>query len=180
SQQHSFRLDWAAGFDTAPARNEAELEEMLEAVGNLVLAYQNLAHLDVAIFKPIKAIGWSFSWQSSTVAKLQEFRKASEKLNEICKEMLAECQLEERKIEMSSIAPIHALSTLVLDSVERPLSFALGKGSKDNLLNLNKLCSLKKDLDQQLDSIGHNVTYELLDNSPIDDWVNRRDKDGNN
>jgi len=177
--KHSLILGWPLGFEAAPVKNSEQLDNMLETVKIAALAYSDISHLNAARFRTLNARNWSYAWQASAVNCLIRYKSALSELYPSAAILASSFNVELQEDTIINVSHINSLSSLIDSAESKPLSYLLAKGVRDLLDNLEKLRDMKKEFDLSLNSIGHNISPQLLPTTPVADWVTSYEKDKN-
>ena len=169
--KHSLSLTWSLGFEAAPVSSAEKLDKMLEAVKLAALAYSDTSHLNPSQFQIIKAKRWSNAWQSQVVDCLGRYKSAIVALYPSAAILASHFNVTLPENTIINVARVNSLAELVDSAESNPLSYLVTKGVRDLLDSLENLSEIKKEFDQTLNSIGHNISPEILANSPAAEWV---------
>ena len=169
--KHKLLLGWSLGFDTAPVNTADELDEMLKAVKQVALAYDDVSHLNTTRFRVLKALQWSNAWQSSVVDCLKRYKSVLSKLYPSASILVSNFDIELPENTILNVTYVNSLARLIDLAESNSFSYLVTKGARDLLVSLEKLGKSKKDFDQRLNTIGHNISPELLANTPVAKWV---------
>tara|TARA_R110001592_G_scaffold260282_1_gene524769 strand:+ start:94311 stop:100136 length:5826 start_codon:yes stop_codon:yes gene_type:complete len=169
--KHSLAITWPLGFESAPVNSSDRLDEMLEAVKMAALAYNDISHLNSVQFSIIKARSWSNAWQSQVVDCLARYKSALNDLYPSAAILASNFNVELNENTLANVARVNALAGLIDSAESNPLSYLVAKGAKGLIESLDKLSDKKREFDQTLNNVGHNISPEILENSPISEWV---------
>jgi very-short-patch-repair endonuclease len=169
--KHSLSMTWPLGFDSAPVNTESKLDEMLEAVKLAALAYNDITHLNPSQFRILKARRWSNAWQSQVVDCITRYKTAIQDLYPSAAVLSSNFNVPPHENTISNVVRVNSLAHLIESAESNPLSYLVAKGARDLLENLEKLSANKREFDQTLNTVGHNVSPEILSNSPVTEWV---------
>jgi very-short-patch-repair endonuclease len=170
---HKLDLGWDRGIESAPAPDAARLDVMLQAVRDLAIAYNDVAQVDPGPFAMIKARSWSNAWQTSVISCLKKFDDVVSNLCMSSAILASSFNINLKGASIRDILKIRQLSELIDLAESHSFGFVLKKGAKQNLESLGQLAKLKKELDGYITSIGHGVSPNVLENTPIEGWVER-------
>ena len=168
--KHNFELQ--RGFDSAVVNSPEKLDEMLEAVKHAALAYNDVSNLDPSQFRILSAKSWSNAWQNQVVDCLARYRAAVNDLCPIAETLASSFNLVLPENTLANFTRVRGLAELIESAESNPLGYVVAKGARGLLDDLEKLSALKKKFDATLQSIGHNISPEILANTPITKWVN--------
>lgn len=168
---HTLELGWSLGFKTAPVKTEDQLDKMLDTANKIARAYDDVSHLNAAQFRILNAQNWSNAWQSSAVNCLERYKSALKKLYHCAAILAANFNIEFREKTLFKVSCINSLAELIDSAESNPLSYLVGKGGRGLLNDLKKLGETKKEFDQSLSAIGHNISPEILANTPAAEWL---------
>ena len=169
--KHTLSLAWPLGFDTAPVNTVSKLDEMLEAVKLSALAYNDISQLNPSQFRILKARRWSNAWQNQVVDCLARYKAAVQDLYPSAAILSSNFNVALHENTIANVARVHSLAQLIESAESNPLSYLVAKGVRDLLESLEKLSITKKEFDQTLNAFGHNISPEILANSPVTEWV---------
>jgi very-short-patch-repair endonuclease len=169
--KHTLLLGWPLGFDAAPVNTADKLDKMLKTVNLAANAYNDVSHLNTAQFRILKARKWSNAWQGSVVDCLMRYKTALSELYPSAAILASNFNIELPESTIINVTCINSLAKLIDSAESNPLSYLATKGIRDLLNSLEKLSEAKRDFDQRLSTIGHNVSPELLANTPVAEWV---------
>ena len=170
---HRLDLAWEQGFESAPVTTEDQLEQLLQTVRDLAVAYDDVSAVNPNAFSMIKAKSWSNAWQASVVKCLKQFNDV---VSDLCasSEILASAfKINLENPTLNDVITINSLSELIELTDNNSFNFLLKKDAKQNLEKLNKLTNLKTEFDNCLSSIGHGINPYVLQKTPIQDWIER-------
>lgn len=170
--KHALSLAWPLGFDSAPVNTESKLDEMLEAVKLAALAYNDISHLNPSQFRILKARRWSNAWQSQVVDCLSRYKAAVQDLYPSAAILSSHFNVALHENTIANVVRVNSLAQLIESTESNPISYLVAKGVRDLLESLGKLGTDKKEFDQTLNAVGHNVSPEILANSPVSEWIN--------
>jgi very-short-patch-repair endonuclease len=169
--KHSLSLMWPLGFESAPVNSAEKLDEMLKAVKSAALAYKDISHLNPVQFRIIKARSWSNAWQNQVVDCLTRYKLALNDLYPSAAILASNFNVGIKENTLASIVRVNSLADLITSAESNSLSYLVAKGARNLLESLNKLSATKREFDQTLNNVGHNISPEILANSPISEWV---------
>ncbi len=169
--KHTLALGWPLGFDAAPVKTDDQLDKMLKTAKMAALAYNDVSHLNAAQFRILSARNWSNAWQSSVVDCLERYKLTLNKLYPSAAILASNFNIEFRENTLANISRINSLAELIDSAESNPLSYLVAKGVQGLLNDLEKLGETKKEFDQSLKAIGHNISPEILTNTPIAEWA---------
>lgn len=169
--KHALSLTWPLGFESAPFSSAETLDEMLETVKLAAIAYNDISHLDLPQFRIIKARSWSNAWQSQVVDCLARYKSALNDLYPSATILALNFNIDLQENTIANVARVNSLAELIEAAESNPLSYLVAKGVRDLLESLEKLSATKKEFDQTLKVVGHNISPEILANSPVTEWV---------
>ncbi|EAW31102.1 hypothetical protein GP2143_03238 [marine gamma proteobacterium HTCC2143] len=168
---HALFLSWPLGFESAPVNSAETLEKMLETVKLAALAYNDVSHLNPVQFRILKARSWSNAWQSQVVDCLIRYKSALQELYPSAAVLASSFNVDLPEDTILNVSRVNSLANLVESAEANPLSYLVAKGARNLLNDLEKLSVAKTDFDQILNTIGHDITPEILTNSPVAEWV---------
>ncbi len=168
---HLLLMPWPLGFESAPVDSAEKLDEMLETVKLAALAYSDISHLNPSQFRILRARSWSNAWQSQVVDCLNRYKSALNELYPRAVILASNFNIGLQEKTIVSVARVNSLAELIESAESYPLSYLVTKGVRDLLKNLEKLSATKKEFDQTLNAVGHNISPEILANSPVAEWV---------
>ncbi|MBB3062013.1 DUF4011 domain-containing protein [Microbulbifer rhizosphaerae] len=168
---HSLSLTWPLGLESAPVNSAEKLNEMLMAVKLAALAYNDISHLNPTQFRILKARRWSNAWQSQVIDCLTRYKSVLNDLYPCAAILASNFNVDMKENTIANITRVNALAELIASAQSNPLSYLVAKGARDLLESLDKLSVIKREFDQALNNVGHNVSPEILANSPIAEWV---------
>ena len=172
---HSLNLGWSEGFESSPVKNKTDLASMLESVKRNALAYKDVETLDTAKFKHVKAKYWSNSWQANVVECLRDYRiKIDEAVNS-AKDVLEVLQHDIEPNTQEKMFKLKSFSNLIGAAEKFSFGFLLQGGAPETLEKLNELGHLKRRFEEKLLEVGHNASPEILEQTPIKNWLGKRD-----
>jgi very-short-patch-repair endonuclease len=174
--KHSLSLTWALGFETAPVSTAEKLDEMLDVAKLSALAYSDTSHLNPSQFRIIKAKRWSNAWQSQVVDCLSRYKSAINDLYPSAAILTSHFNISLTENTILNVTKVNSLAKLIESSEASPLSYIVAKGVRDLLSSLEELSENKKNFDEILSLIGHNISPEILANSPVAEWVGTYDE----
>lgn len=170
-EQHPLTLSWPLGFNSAPINSSSQLDELLETVKLAAISYNDIAHLDPSQYQTLNARSWSNAWQSQVVDCLKRYKTALNDLYPSAAELAQSFDVTLTENTLANVTRIHALAELINTVESKPLSYLVAKGVRGLLGDLDKLGETKQEFDQTLETIGHDVSPEVLSRSPIAEWV---------
>ncbi|NCN44105.1 MAG: hypothetical protein CO158_08175 [Piscirickettsiaceae bacterium CG_4_9_14_3_um_filter_43_564] len=170
--KHSLSLTWSLGLESAPVNSAEMLDEMLESVKLAALAYNDISHLNPIQFRILKARSWSNAWQSQVVDCLTRYKSVLNELYPCAVILASNFNIDIKENTIANIARVNALAELITSAQSNPLSYLVAKGARDLLDSLDELSVIKREFDQTLNNVGHNISPEILANSPSAEWVN--------
>lgn len=168
---HTLILGWPIGFEATPVKTGDQLDKMLETSKIAALAYNDVSHLDAAQFRILNARNWSNAWQSSVVDCLTRYKSALSEVYPCAAILASNFNIELQESTITNLSRINSVAKLIDSAESNPLSYLVAKGVRELLDNLEKLRDTKKEFDQSLDTIGHNVSPETLANTPVAEWI---------
>ena len=174
--KHTLELGWQNGFENAPVKTADQLKEMLEEVKMAALAYKDVSRLHTPQFRILHARNWSNAWQSSVVDCLKRYKSILEKLHPSAVTLASNFNIEFRENTLANVARINSLAELIDSAASNPLSYLVAKGVRGLLDDLEKLGETKKEFDNILNAIGHNISPDILTNTPVSEWVTTYDQ----
>lgn len=169
--KHCLSIEWPLGFESAPIDSSEGLDEMLKAISLAALAYQDISHLNPAQFHIIKARSWSNAWQSRVIDCLTRYKSVLNDLYPSAAILASSFSVGLRENTLNNLVRINALAELIGSAESNPLSYLVARGSKDLIDSLDKLSITKREFDQTLSNVGHNISPDILANTPIAEWV---------
>lgn len=169
--KHSLALTWPLGFEIAPVSTAEKLDEMLDVVKLAALAYNDTSHLNPSQFRIIKAKRWSNAWQSQVVDCLSRYKSAINDLYPSADILASHFNVSLTENTIFDVKKVSSLSKLIESAESDPLSYIVAKGVRNLLNNLDELSENKKNFDETLSSVGHNISPQILANSPVAEWV---------
>lgn len=169
--KHVLSLTWPLGFESAPVNSAEKLNEMLDAVKLVALAYNDISHLNPSQFLILKARQWSNAWQSKVVDCLRHYKSALNDLYPSATILASNFSIGLQENTFLNVDRVNSLAELIESAESNPLSYLVAKGVQDLLDSLEKLSETKKEFDQTLNAVGHNISPEILANSPVAEWV---------
>ena len=172
-------LDWSSDTTLAPISTKKQLEDMLDAVTVISIAFEEIQDLDRNAFNQISQREWSNLWQSDVIDCARQLKSAITNIEN----------------EKSSFLQIFKLPELKITTFQDLLALqALVAGFKHSQ-TFNVPLVLKPKAQKRIDSIrdlkkyhtkvyDKNITsrfgkYELIFEAPVDDWV-KKASDANN
>lgn len=168
--KHTLALGWS-GLEAAPVKTVDQLDKMLETVKKVALAYNDVSRLNVSQFRILNTRNWSNAWQGSVVDCLARYKSALSELYSSAAALASNFNIELPQNTLINISRINSLAELIDSAESNPLSYLVGKGGRGLLDDLEKLGEEKKELDQSLNIIEHNISPEILANTQIAEWV---------
>tara|TARA_R110002072_G_scaffold64_9_gene433 strand:- start:30582 stop:36431 length:5850 start_codon:yes stop_codon:yes gene_type:complete len=169
--KHDLTLSWPLGFESAPINSADQLDKLLETAKLSAISYNDIAHLNPTQYQILKARSWSNAWQSQVVDCLKRYQSAVNDLYPSAAMLAANFEVTLTDSTIANVTRIHSLAELIETIEAKPLSYVVAKGAKDLLGDLEQLAEAKQEFDQTLDTIGHNVSPDILSLSPVSDWV---------
>jgi len=169
--KHSLRLDWKGGFEEAPVKNKADLENLREAGRHLTTAYEGIASVDAPPFQLVQSRVWSNAWQSTFVGLLREVRPVTERLEAATKALIEQFRASPEEINGHSLRAAGALAQVVRLAESQPIAYVLGRDTKSKLDRLSDFAANKKVADGRLASLAHGATAEKVLSAPVNDWL---------
>ncbi len=166
--KHSLSLGWC---DSPPINSEKNLKEMLNAVKSATLAYDDVSHLNLSQFRILKSRSWSYAWQSQVVDCLNRYKSDMKALCNSAEILASDFNIKLPDNSIVNLDRINYLVTLIEFAESNSLGYIVAKDARDLLKILDELSTIKKEFDETLDSVGHNVSPEILANSPVAEWV---------
>ena len=163
-------LDWPLDFEAAPVQTQSQVKEMCETANMLALAYTDIADLNVAQFRILNARSWSNAWQSQVVDCLRRYKSTLNELNLSAINLSSSFNITPQVDNLANLSRVNSLAELIDSAESNPLSYLLAKGSQELLEDLNNLGETKREFDQHLSTIAHNVSPKILGNTPIAKW----------
>jgi very-short-patch-repair endonuclease len=176
---HSLVLGWPLGFESALVSTAAQLEEMLETAKLAALAYNDVSHLNADQFRILNARNWSNAWQSNVVDCLTRYKSALSDLYPSAVILASNFNIELSESTIMNVTRINSLGKLIDLAESNSLSYIVTKGVRELLDDLEKLRDMKKEFDQCINSIDHNISPETLAKTPVTEWVASYGKDKN-
>lgn len=170
---HKLDLAWERGFELAPVTTEEQLEQLLQAVRDLAIAYNDVSVVNSHAFSMVQAKSWSNAWQTSVIACLKKFDNVVSDLCATSESLASAFKVGIKNPTLNDVLMINSLSELVELAENNSFNFIIKKGAKQNLEKLKNLTNLKAKFDNLLSSIGHGIKPEVLQNTPIQDWIGR-------
>lgn len=162
---------WRENYESAPVNSAVKLDEMLKAVKLAALAYNDTSHLNPSQFRILKARRWSNSWQGQVVDCLARYKTAVHDLYPSAAILSSDFNVGLHENTIANVTRVNSLAQLIESAESNPLSYLVAKDLRDLLERLEKLSTNKKAFDQTLNTAGHDVSPEILANSPITEWV---------
>jgi len=169
--KHSLSLSWPLDFESAPVDSAEKLDKMLETVKLAALAYNDISHLNPAQFRILNARSWSNAWQRQVVDCLTRYKSVLNDLYPYAESLASSFKADMQENTIANILRVKSLAELIESAESNPLSYLVTRGVRGFLENLEKLSATKKEFDQTLNAVGHNISPEILENSPIAEWV---------
>ncbi len=164
-------LGWGGTLDDAPIRDAAGLDSLLAIAKKVAAAYTDVAAVDADLFRTIKEQDWSNAWQSATVGRIERCVQRANSLTDAIVAFSHHFALSPDDISLAQLRSYEALVELTQLARHRDLSYAVGKHGKDRLMRLKSIAEFKAALDAALGEIGHGVTAQILEATPIDEWL---------
>lgn len=169
--KHSLSLVWPLGFESAPVSSAEKLDDMLETVKLAALAYNDISHLNPAQFRILKARRWSNAWQSQILDCLNRYKTAVNDLYPSAEILASNFNVSLSGNTIVNVARVNSLAELIESAESNPLGYLVAKDVRGLLESLEKLSETKKEFDQTLSTIRHNISPEILANSPTTEWM---------
>ena len=170
---HTLKIEWPLNFDSAPIKNADELEKMLATTKVAALAYKDVSHLNPTQFRILNARKWSNAWQSQATECLSRYKSALNDLYSRSVTLAANFSIH-IELQQNTLAKAHRVKSLA-DFIELtesgPLRYLFAGDVQGILNDLEKLGTTKKEFDQKLKSIGHNISPDILTTTPITEWI---------
>lgn len=168
---HRLSLGWEGAIDEAPVRDEAGLEALLVTAKKVAAAYIDIETLDANLFRAIQEQNWSNAWQSATVGRIDSYVQRVNSVTNAVATFAEQFGLTPEDVTLAQLRPYEALVQLTQLARQRDLSYAFGKSGGDILRRLKSVAEHKTALDTALEKIGHGVSAQILEATPIDDWL---------
>lgn len=168
---HKLTLGWDGAIEDAPVRDEAGLESLLATAKKVAAAYKDIEGLDSELFRGIQEQDWSNAWQSATVGRIESYVQRASSLNAAVSAFAQQFGLSPEDVTLALLKSYEALVQLVQLARQRNLSYAFGKSGKDRLVRLKSIAEHKAALDTALEKIGYGISADILEATPIDDWL---------
>ncbi len=170
---HTLNLAWDLGLETAPVTTEEQLEKLLETVRGLAISHKDISHVNAYAFKMINAKSWSNAWQTNVIGCLKEFKGVVSELCVSASMLAAAFKINFKNAKLEEIFKTRHLSELINLAEDHSLSLILKKGAKSNIDVLQSLVQLKTEFDQHMETIGLGITPDILQKTPIKQWIDR-------
>ena len=166
-----FSLGWPNDLNSSPIKNEVDRKLILDQVDSLVVAFQDVANVDVTSLSAIKATSWSNAWQSSLQEILNQVITVLPELEVFSSKLLKHFGIELVGFTLKDAEKVCSFGHLIELAIRQPIDFAIQKGAKERLENILNLASKKEILDSKLSEIGHDITSEKLETLPVKEWT---------
>ncbi|MFA0792314.1 DUF4011 domain-containing protein [Microbulbifer echini] len=169
--KHSLNINWPLGFDSAPVNSQEKLDDMLAAVKESALAYNDISRLDPTPFRIIRAKSWSNAWQNQVLDCLNRYQTS---LNEVYRSaaiLVSSFNLKLPEYTPHNLVRTNQLANLVELAESNSLGYIVKRGVKESLDDLEELSRAKASFDKALETIEYKVTAEMLAKSPVSEWV---------
>ena len=174
--KHTLALGWPSGFDAAPVKTPDQLKKMLETAKMAALAYNDVSRLDAVQFRILNGRSWSNAWQTNVVDCLNRYKSALNELYPSAANLASNFNIDYLKNSLSEVFRINSLAELISSAESNPMSYLVAKGVRGLLNDLEKLGETKKEFDNILNAIGHNISPDILTNTPVSEWVTTYDQ----
>ena len=168
---HTLELGWPLDFELVPVKTADQLGKMLETAKIAALAYNDISHLDAARFRILSACNWSNAWQSNVVDCLKRYKSALGKLYSSAATLMSNFNIELQENTPENVARVYSLTELIESAESNSLNYLIKKGGRGLLEDLQRLGETKREFDQSLDVIGHDISPEILASTPVTEWV---------
>lgn len=168
---HRLSLGWEGAIADAPVSDEAGLETLLATAKKVAAAYIDIETLDADLFRVIQEQNWSNAWQSATVGRIESYVQCVSSVSDALATFAKQFGLTTDHVTLAQLKPYEALVQLTQLARQRDVSYAFGKTGKDRLMRLKDIVEQKSALDTALEKIGHRISAQILETTPIDDWL---------
>lgn len=168
---HDLALKWPDGFENAPIQTSQDLEKMLETARFTGLAYSDVSSLDASAFKSIISPSWSNAWQTQLLEVLQRYKLHIISTAKAAEELISSFSIMVGEQSPLRINQVRALSSLVASAHAHPMSYLGQKDRKVLVESIRIISNIKKKFDSLLTSIGCNISPEVLQDTPVDEWL---------
>lgn len=179
--KHKLELGWLSWKDKEPPiKNKDQLDNMLKEAKSIALAYNDIATLDVANFRIMNARGWSYAWQSKAVDCLQRYKSALENLQANAETLSANFGIEPNEKTLTNISRVNSLASLIDVASTHSVGYLTQEKIGVFLDKLQQLHDKKKEFDALCESIAHNISPDILAETPAKEWneLYKQAKDG--
>ena len=168
---HGLTLGWSGAIEDAPIRDEVGLESLLATAKKIAAAYTDIEGLNADLFRAIRKQNWSNAWQSATVERIESYIQRARAVTDAVTTFSQQFGFSPDDVTLTELPMLEALVQLTQLARQRDLSYAFGKLGKDRLMRLKSIAEHKAVLDTAIRKIGHGISAEILELTPIDDWL---------
>ena len=175
-KKHTLAPGWHPGLYKPPLQNAARLEKMLETAKMAGLAYNDVSHLNADRFRILNTQNWSNAWQSSATDCLARYKSTLNELYQSATILTSNFNIELQGNTPANVSRINSLVELIDSAESYPLSYLVSGNARGLLNDLEKLGEKKKEFDQSLKAIGHNISPGILAETPVARWITTRNQ----
>lgn len=170
-KQHNLSLGWPIGLQSPPIKSSIDLENILEIARYAGLAYADITILNPYEFRAITATNWSNAWQSQLIDVLSRYKNLIMITAEAADALTSEIDVSIDRKSYLSLHQISSLSALVASAQLYPMGYLFQKDRKAVVASIQVISENKRKFDSALSLIKCGVSPEILEQSPIDDWI---------
>lgn len=173
---HKLRLDWKFSLETLPFQTDKDLEELLNTVRDVELAFDQIRELDSHEFGLVTQTTFSNQWSSQLVDMARMLSARLTTGSTLATQVLTHLKIPRTDISLDCLLSLKNLQSLLANVPTADLRFALESGAKERLKIFADICYSRTKLDTLITKLGPGFKTDLLDKAPIDSWITIRDQ----
>lgn len=172
------KLPWEQDLNTAPIKDKVQLDKMLSIVNDLARTFGDVKEIDQNTFSIVKALDWSFSWQSSLISSFEKLLSVGDRFVEDTSTLSSLLNLPKDQLDENQLACLNSFVDLLELAKVHDVGYSIENGATKRLAALESAITLKGELDTLLNSIKLSATATKVKAIEIDAWISRYEQDG--
>lgn len=165
------QFSWPFSIEECPIGNKEDLERALEAAKSAGIAFNDVSDTNPKAFRPVKAVSWSYAWETRLIEVLRDAIARLAALEEVARTYASLFNIGSVSPTLEEIKRLSALSKVIEHAESAAIQLGFGRGVRERLERLDSLRKAKSNFDHELRKVGHGASGDRLLRSPVSEWI---------